>query len=48
MNEEKDFLNVYAEQTPNPETMKFVFNKMILPDDAHDFPNQKAAQISAS
>jgi NFU1 iron-sulfur cluster scaffold homolog, mitochondrial len=46
MNEEKDFLNVYAEQTPNPETMKFVFNKMILPDDALDFPNQKAAQVS--
>lgn len=46
MTELKDFLNVYAEQTPNPETMKFVFNKMILPDDALDFPNQKAAQVS--
>ncbi len=46
MTESKDFLNVYAEQTPNPETMKFVFNKMILPDDAQDFATQKAAQAS--
>jgi NFU1 iron-sulfur cluster scaffold homolog, mitochondrial len=40
MTTEKEFLEVYAEQTPNPETMKFVFNKMILPDDSADFPTR--------
>jgi Fe-S cluster biogenesis protein NfuA len=40
MSEVKEFLQVYAEQTPNPETMKFVFNKMILPDDSVDFPSK--------
>jgi Fe-S cluster biogenesis protein NfuA len=42
----KDFLNVYAEETPNPDTMKFVFNKMILADDAIDFPTKEKAQAS--
>ena len=37
MTDKTEFLNVYAEQTPNPETMKFVFNKMILPDEAEDY-----------
>ena len=46
MSEPKEFLNIYAEQTPNPETMKFVFNKMILPDDAIDFPTREKAQES--
>jgi len=46
MTEEKDFLNIYAEQTPNPETMKFVFNKMILPDDSADFPTREKTQSS--
>lgn len=46
MEENKDFLNIYAEETPNPETMKFVFNKMILPDDAMDFPTREKAQES--
>ncbi|OYU95720.1 MAG: NifU family protein [Bacteroidetes bacterium B1(2017)] len=46
MDATKDFLNVYAEETPNPETMKFVFNKMILPDDALDFPTREKAQES--
>ncbi|TAE90125.1 MAG: NifU family protein [Bacteroidetes bacterium] len=32
------FLDVYSEATPNPETMKFVFNRMILPDQTADFP----------
>lgn len=46
MSTEKEFLNIYAEETPNPETMKFVFNKMILPDDAVDFPTREQAQPS--
>ena len=44
MPEVKVFLNIYAEQTPNPETMKFVFNKMILPDKAADFPSRERAE----
>ncbi|MES2381901.1 MAG: NifU family protein [Bacteroidota bacterium] len=40
------FLNVYAEQTPNPETMKFVFNKMVLPDEAEDYPTKEKANAS--
>jgi Fe-S cluster biogenesis protein NfuA len=46
MTEVKEYLDVYAEQTPNPETMKFVFNKMILPDDSADFPTKEAAAPS--
>lgn len=46
MTEVKEYLDVYAEQTPNPETMKFVFNKMILPDDSADFPTKEAAAAS--
>ncbi|MSQ79996.1 MAG: NifU family protein, partial [Flavobacteriaceae bacterium] len=29
---------IYTEATPNPETMKFVANRMILPLDSADFP----------
>ncbi|MCU0442767.1 MAG: NifU family protein [Bacteroidia bacterium] len=43
MTEVKEYLDVYAEETPNPETMKFVFNKMILPDDSADFPTRDSA-----
>jgi Fe-S cluster biogenesis protein NfuA len=32
-----DVITVYSEQTPNPESMKFVANKMILPNDSIDF-----------
>lgn len=46
MTTEKEFLEVYAEQTPNPETMKFVFNKMILPDDSADFPSRDKTDSS--
>lgn len=41
MSEVKEYLEIYAEQTPNPETMKFVFNKMIFPDDSADFPTRE-------
>ena len=46
MTEVKEYLDVYAEQTPNPETMKFVFNKMILPGDSADFPTRESAVVS--
>lgn len=38
MMDTKEFLDVYSEATPNPETMKFVFNRMILPEQTADFP----------
>ncbi|MDP1727023.1 MAG: NifU family protein [Bacteroidota bacterium] len=44
--EQKPYITVYAEETPNPDTMKFVFNFMILPDDAVDFPTREKAQAS--
>ena len=37
--EVQDLITVYAEKTPNPESMKFVSNKMILPNDSIDFRN---------
>lgn len=43
---QKPYITVYAEETPNPDTMKFVFNFMILPDDAVDFPSREKAQVS--
>lgn len=46
MTTDSEFLNVYAEQTPNPETMKFVFNRMILPDEAEDYPTKEKANAS--
>ncbi len=44
--EQTTFLDVYVEQTPNPETMKFVFNRMILPNNALDFPSRDKAHVS--
>jgi len=46
MSDKSIYLDVYAEETPNPETMKFVFTSMILPDDAMDFPTKDKAQVS--
>ncbi len=37
---------VYTEATPNPGTMKFVANKMLLPHYAADFPDEEAARES--
>ncbi len=31
-----DFVTIYAEATPNPDSMKFVVSKMILPNDSID------------
>lgn len=44
--DQTNFLDVYVEQTPNPETMKFVFNRMILPNNALDFPTKEKAHVS--
>lgn len=46
MTEVKEFLEVYSEQTPNPETMKFVFNKMILPNESADFTSKDKTENS--
>ncbi len=40
----QDVITVYSEKTPNPESMKFVANKMILPNDSVDFRNAESVQ----
>jgi Fe-S cluster biogenesis protein NfuA len=42
----QNYLEVYSEATPNPETMKFVFNRMILPDNSADFPTRESTSAS--
>ena len=37
---------VYTEATPNPENLKFVTNKVLLPHESVDFPDETAAQQS--
>jgi NFU1 iron-sulfur cluster scaffold homolog, mitochondrial len=39
-----DIVTIYAEATPNPESMKFVSNKMLLPNDSADFRNAEKAE----
>ncbi|MBR9860581.1 NifU family protein [bacterium] len=39
-----DVITVYSEQTPNPESMKFVANKMILPNDSIDFRTKDSVE----
>lgn len=39
----QELINIYSEATPNPETMKFVANRMILPDESADFQTREAA-----
>lgn len=46
MTDTSTFLDVYSEATPNPETLKFVFNRMILPDQTADFPTAANTQNS--
>ncbi|MCB9252184.1 MAG: NifU family protein [Flavobacteriales bacterium] len=36
-----DLVNVYAEATPNPGSMKFVINRMICPNESVDFRNEQ-------
>ena len=39
-----DFVTIYAEATPNPDSMKFVVSKMILPNDSIDFRTKDKAE----
>lgn len=39
-------VSIYTEMTPNPETMKFVANKLLYPGRSIDFPEEKDAQPS--
>src|SRR5690242_1486596 len=36
-------ISIYTEMTPNPETMKFVVNKLLYPGKSADFPDQASA-----
>jgi len=46
MTTNNEYIEVYAEATPNPDTMKFVFNKMIFNGDALDFPKAENLHVS--
>ncbi len=39
-------ISIYTEMTPNPETMKFVANKLLYPGKSIDFQNEAAAAPS--
>ena len=39
-------VRIYTEMTPNPETMKFVANKLLYPGKSIDFPEEAAATPS--
>jgi Fe-S cluster biogenesis protein NfuA len=39
-------VSIYTEMTPNPETMKFVANKLLYPGKSIDFPEEKDAAPS--
>ncbi|MCO6494338.1 MAG: NifU family protein [Bacteroidetes bacterium] len=39
-------ISVFVEGTPNPESLKFVLNKMILPNDSADFRTKEEATDS--
>ncbi|MBS1919864.1 MAG: NifU family protein [Bacteroidetes bacterium] len=39
-------ISIYTEMTPNPETMKFVANKLIYPGKSADFPDAETAKPS--
>jgi NFU1 iron-sulfur cluster scaffold homolog, mitochondrial len=39
-------ISIYTEMTPNPETMKFVANKLLYPGKSIDFPDTGAAKPS--
>src|ERR1044072_882234 len=36
-------ISIYTEMTPNPETMKFVANKLLYPGKSIDFPEEASA-----
>ena len=37
-------VSIYTEATPNPETMKFVLNKMLFAQNSADFPTRESAE----
>ncbi|MGZ8537608.1 MAG: NifU family protein [Flavisolibacter sp.] len=39
-------ISIYTEMTPNPETMKFVANKLLYPGKSSDFPDVETARPS--
>lgn len=39
-------ISIYTEMTPNPETMKFVANKLLYPQKHIDFPDEASAKPS--
>jgi Fe-S cluster biogenesis protein NfuA len=39
-------ISIYTEMTPNPETMKFVANKLLYPGKSIDFQEESSAQVS--
>ena len=39
-------ISIYTEMTPNPETMKFVANKLLYPGKSIDFPDEESAKPS--
>ncbi len=39
-------ISIYTEMTPNPETMKFVANKLLYPGKSVDFPDVESAKPS--
>lgn len=39
-------VSIYTEMTPNPETMKFVANKLLYPGKSADFPDEASATPS--
>jgi Fe-S cluster biogenesis protein NfuA len=39
-------ISIYTEMTPNPETMKFVANKLLYPGKSVDFPDMETAKPS--
>jgi Fe-S cluster biogenesis protein NfuA len=39
-------ISIYTEMTPNPETMKFVANKLLYPGKSIDFPDTQTAKPS--
>lgn len=43
MNTETIPIQIYTESTPNPQTLKFVVNKMLLPNDSVDYQDESNA-----
>ena len=41
-------ISIYTEMTPNPETMKFVANKLLYPGKSIDFPDVEVGKTIAA